>query len=63
MTRARPDQTVPPTSLKFDCGHLIVFTISPPRVGSELICPSCRLDDPPRRVIEKIKTEARLHRV
>jgi hypothetical protein len=36
----------------FECGHLLNFTIAPPRIGQMVLCPSCSVDDPPRRVIK-----------
>jgi hypothetical protein len=52
LTRARPDQTVPVSLRTFECGHLLNFTIAPPRIGQMVLCPSCSVDDPPRRVIK-----------
>jgi hypothetical protein len=52
VTRARPDQTVPVTLRTLECGHLLSFTISPPRVGDTILCPACCIDAPPRQVVK-----------
>ena len=53
MTRSVANSTVQRPALRtLDCGHVLTFAMSPPPVGEIVLCPSCRIDDPPRQVVK-----------